>query len=177
MKKAALSLTVLLIATLLTACPDIFVNHSDGGFYSPPKAQASLTEARVGEPVKVTLSVAFGLDNSSSSSENPHSGFRLGACLIRDVRSPNSSRGGLCGAKRPPLPAWVVMSGGVAVDKAFDGFVVTRGERRRFEHTFTFTATQPGRVAVEPVMQYPYTGEGRGVPASESGDLATVVFE
>lgn len=177
MRQCALLPTALVLTLFLTACPDILTNHSDGGFHWPAKAKVDSAKALAGELVKVTLSVGFGLDNDSNFSESPHSGFKLGACLIRNSRSQDSSRGGFCGAKNLPLPSWAAMSGGAAADKEFDDFVVRRGETRRFEYTFTFTATEPGRVTIEPVMQYLSKREGYEVPASESGQVATVIFE
>lgn len=180
MKKAALSLPVLLLTTLLTACPDIFVNHSDGVFSGAPlTAKADRSKAFVGEAVEVTLTAGFEVDSSSSLPEYPVSGFRLGACFIQNPRTEDASSGGFCNPDSSPLPSWIAMSGDATVVKEFDAFMIKRGDTRRFEHTFTFTATKPGRVAVSSVLQtpYPYEEEGYEYPPAHSGSRAVVIFE
>lgn len=134
-------LSLLLIISLgLTAClGDPLANAPT---QSIPGADVSTTEARVGEPVQVTLSTTFFAENYG---EFVIENASLGACLW--FQTP-IAQGGACEGPISPLPDSLRLLNGSTLEKRFGDTVVEARGSVRFTHTFTFTSSEPGRVYV-----------------------------
>ena len=139
-----------------------------------PFSTADQIKAKVGEPVEVTLTADFKMFSDSRIPQDTLEDLKLGACFTRAEGESGVSVGGLCYVGEKPLQSWVSTLDSETI-KDFGDFVVKRGETRVITHTFTFTSTEPGEVAIKATKQY--QEEGYDSPLSAMGGGANVTFE
>lgn len=171
-KKAKLSglhILGLLALGSLTACFQTAQNPASASVVHDVEVES--TTLQVGESAEVTLSVEFVPDEDFKVSELNWAGFKLGACFSRTDQVPENSESGFCtDGEKSPTPTWMVVSNPLA--RSFDDFVIKRGESRRFEHTVTFTPTEPGEMYIASNVAW-----DNAEPPYEPGAIVEVVIE
>ena len=160
----------ILLMLLLSGC----TSRLDGRVVILPKINVNKTQAAVGEEITVTVTGGFANIEEAHSLDYDVLDYRLGACFGRDLSEPNSPVGGLCSDKNLPLPGYIAIAPGRTYQQAFGEQVISSGEERVLEHSFSFTATSPGLVTIFPVSQSFY--EATSKPAVENSRGVEIVF-
>lgn len=172
MRKGFFSLLLMLV---LAACTPPL---EDGAYMDTPDAQADKATARVGEPVKITVTGGFIVAEKYYQEEFVQPGVNLGGCFWYAPDS--TTNGGLCIGGEQPLPNGLSMVDDTTFAKNFGDIAVKRGEYRRIEHTFTFTSNEPGEVVVLPSYWFRNsTYDGNSGKGHEPGpeNIIRVTFE
>jgi hypothetical protein len=109
--------------------------HDPGATEDLQNIEVSATEVSVGDPVQVTLTLAYRVSVGSSFPSYEVGGVRMATCF-----NPKSGLGDdLC----YKLPENIRLVGESETYRDVEKFELGRGEERKVEHTFTFTSTVP----------------------------------
>ena len=148
----------IVITALLSACspPD---DQYDYVFTDDINFTASPLNAKIGEAVEVTLTTDISLDERSRVAERSVSDVKLGGCFGYGYETTADGEGladphGLCSKEVEELPSRYELLGSTEYTEQFGNAVIERGEKLMLKHSFTFTLTEPGEVAIDPVLMY-----------------------
>jgi hypothetical protein len=177
--RTAFTLFALVLA--LSACSPS-VDAFDRVFTDLPRVSTHRTEAKVGEPVEVTLSVNLVVFPQSRIPEARLEDVLLGVCIFSGNGEQEEPGGyGLCHPLREltslPSNLTVLDEGAYFLDAG--DVILGRGETRTLTHTFTFTSSQPGKVHLLPTLKgTQFYQEGYPSLLFEDGqESVTVTFE
>lgn len=162
-----------LVVFSLAACNDTPPYQS--AYFELPTARANKLTASVGEPVEVTVTAGFGLNDTYPEETFTRTGVHLGACI--SYTSDVAIEGGLCARGERPLPDGLSLVGDASFAADLGDVTLRRGEPRRVEHTFAFTSDRAGVFRLVPVFLFGY--EDGADPQYEPGPygILQITFE
>ncbi len=175
-----MTLTLLVSGTLLSSCTWFSSSciPPEASYGAEGSAHTTLNRdyAEVGESVTVTLSAELQMPNCSHLTEQVWRDLTLGACISRMDGEEVVSRGGLCEPGGVTLPDGITLLDDTSYLREYGDYVVRRGERSVYSHTFSFTATEPGTFRLNGLTQYSALGDKVG-EVFFGGSYEVVVFE
>ncbi len=118
---------------------------------------ASTLDAGVGEAVILTFTGSFELDAKSRVPQRTVSDISLGMCFTHGFTAVEEvfiDPHGFCEGKPQTLPPNYQLLDNADYYTTFDNVIVERGERRTFEHSFTFTSTEADELTLVPTFAH-----------------------
>lgn len=148
-------LLLLVLAPLLSACPNELAAIDDRLNISPVTLVVQPEQAIVGDEVNVTVKAMLAVDPRSTFAEVSLSAS-IGVCFNEGVDSNGVAinETGLCSPNSNSLSSKYRLLDGSSYFKAFPDVVLRRGEERTFEHSFSFTLDEADEVMLESIVLF-----------------------
>ena len=173
--KAKLLPLLLAFVPLLSACTNELAAINDRIDVNPVTITSQPKQAKIGDEVVVTLGATLEVDARSTFAEVPLS-VSIGACFTEGMGTDRSfiNSEGFCKPVNNALSAKYRLLNGSTYFEKFPDIVLRRGEKRTFEHSFSFTLDEADNVVLYPFVYY--EPERELAPNTDSGDSVGISF-